>query len=83
MKKTKKNLLELEKNLFKPKKHYDYDDTKYEGIRDVRNLFNLSIDKNSCQPIKTVSNFDNENNYIEYESNGDKDKTSKKNYRIS
>ena len=83
MKKTKKNLLELEKNLFKPKKHYDYDDTEYEGIRDVRNLFNLSIDKNSCQPIKAVSDFDNKNNYIEYESKGDKDKTSKKKYRIS
>ena len=43
VKETEKNLLELEESLFKLKKYYDYDDTKYKGIRDVRNLFDPSI----------------------------------------
>ena len=34
-----------------------------------------SIDKDYYKPTKTVSNFDNNNNYIEYESKEDKDKT--------
>ena len=67
-----KNLLELEENLFKPKKYYDYDDTEYNGIRDVKDLFDLSIDKNYYKPIITNSDFNN--NYIQYESIGDKDK---------
>ena len=37
----KKSLLELEDNLFELKKYYDYGDTKYKGIRDVRNLLDL------------------------------------------
>ena len=39
IKKTEKNLLELEKSLYNLKKHYDYDDTEYQGIRDIGNLF--------------------------------------------
>ena len=39
IKEIEKNLLELEENLSEPKKYYDYDDAKYKGIRDVRNLF--------------------------------------------
>ena len=27
---------ELEENLFKPRKYYDYDDTEYKGIGDVK-----------------------------------------------
>ena len=27
------------------KKYYDYDGTEYKGIRDVKNLFDLSIDE--------------------------------------
>ena len=73
IKEIEKNLLELEKNLFKPKKYYDHVDIKYKGIRDVRNLFHLSIDEDYYDPKKTVSAFNN--NYIEYESKGDKDKT--------
>ena len=68
IKKIEKNLLELEKNLFKPTKCYNYDDTEYKGIRDVGNLFNPSIDKNYYKPIKTVSDFDKKIYYIEYES---------------
>ena len=43
IKMIEKNLLKLGKNLFKPKKYYDY--TEYKGIRDVRNLFYLSINE--------------------------------------
>ena len=68
----KKNLLELEKNLFKPKEYYDYDDIKYKGIRDVKKLFDLSIDEDYYKPIVTNDAFNS--NYIEYESKGDKDK---------
>ena len=65
--------LKLGKNLSKLKKYYDYDDIEYRGIRDVRNLFNLSIDKDYYKPIRTNSAFNG--NYIEYESKGDKNKT--------
>ena len=52
------------------KKYYDYDDIEYKGIRDVRNLFNLSIDVDYYKPIKTNDVFNS--NYIEYEGKGDK-----------
>ena len=56
IKEIEKNLLKLEKNLFKPKKYYD-DDIKYRGIRDVKNLFDLSIDEDYYKPIKTNDSF--------------------------
>ena len=68
-----KNLLELERNLFKPKKYYDSDDIEYKGIRDIENLFNLSIDEDYYKLIRTNNPFNS--NYIEYEGKGD--------YRIS
>ena len=66
------NLLKLEKNLFKQKKYYAYDDIKYKGIRSVRNLFDLSIDEDYYKPIITNGAFNN--NYIQYDSKGNKDK---------
>ena len=72
MKEIEENLLELEENLFKPKKYYDYDDTEYKGIRDVKDLFDLSIDEDYCKPIITNSAFNN--NCIQYESKGNKGK---------
>ena len=74
IKEIEKDILESEKSLAKPKKYHDYDDNKYRGIIDVRSLFNQSIDKNYYKPIKTISSFDNKNNYTEYENKGDKDK---------
>ena len=68
-----KNLPRLEKSLSKLKKYYDYDDIEYRGIRDVKNLFDLSIDEDYYKPIKTNDAFNS--NYIEYESKGDKNKT--------
>ena len=41
-------------------------------MTDVGNLFNQSTDKDCFKPIKTKNAFNG--NYIEYESNGDKDK---------
>ena len=70
IKEIEKNLLESEKNLFKPEKYYDYDDIKYKGIRDVGNLLDLSIDKDYNKPIRANSVFNS--NHIEYESKGDK-----------
>ena len=60
----KKSLLGLEKNLFKPKKYCNYDDTEYEWIGDVRNLFNPYNDKDYYKQLKTVSDFDNNNMMI-------------------
>ena len=71
IKEIEKSLLELEENLFKPKKYYDYDDTEYKGIRDVKDLFDLSIDEDYYKPIITNGAF---RNYIQYESEGDKGK---------
>ena len=73
-KRIEENLLELEKSLSKLKKYYDYDYIEYRRIKDVGNLFNQSIDKDYYKPIKTVNIFHKENNYIKYESNGDKNK---------
>ena len=74
IKEIEKNLFELEESLSRFRKYYDYDDTEYKGIRDVGNLFNQSVDKDYYKPIKPTKGFDNRNNYIEYESKGDKDK---------
>ena len=63
----------IEKNLSKLKKYHDYDDIEYRGIRDIKNLFYLSIDEDYYKPIKTNDAFNS--NYIEYESKGDKNKT--------
>ena len=68
----KKNLLELERNLFKTKKYYDYDDNEYKGISDVKDLFDLSIDEDYYKP--TITSGALNNNYSQYESIGNNDK---------
>ena len=55
------------------KRYYDYNDIECKGIRDLINLFNLSIDEDHCKVIKTNDAFNSK--YIEHESKGDKDKT--------
>ena len=54
------------------KKYYDYDYIEYEGIRNVKNIFDLSIDEDYYKSIRTKSAL---NGYIEYERKGDKDKS--------
>ena len=44
IKEIERNFIELEENLYKTKKYYDYDDIEYNGISDVKDLFDLSID---------------------------------------
>ena len=72
IKETDKNLTELEENLLNTNKYYDYDDIEYRGIRDVRDLFDLSISEDYYKPIIVKGAFNN--NYIQYERKGDKDK---------
>ena len=72
IKEIERNLTELEENLLKTSKYYDYDDIEYRGIRDVRDLFDLSIGEDYYKPIIANSAFNNNN--IQYESKGGKDK---------
>ena len=72
IKEIEKNLLKLEKNHFKLKRYYYDDDIEYRRIRDVKNLFDLSIDEDYYKLIITNSAFIS--SYIEYEIKGDKDK---------
>ena len=66
-----KELKKIKKSLENFKKYHDKDDQDYKGIRYIENLFN-KIDEDYYKPIKTKGAFNN--NYIEYESRGDKDK---------
>ena len=70
MKKTKKYLNKLEERIYKLNKYYDYDDVNYTGIKDIKDLFDLSISKYYYKPI--IVNIASDNNYIQYESKGDK-----------
>ena len=72
IKEIERNLTELEENLSKTKKYYDYDDIEYRGIRNVRNLFDLSIDEDYYKLIIAKSAFNG--SYIQYGSKGDKRK---------
>ena len=47
-------------------------------MKDIGSLLNQSTDKDYYKPIKTTIVFDNKNNYIEYESKGDKKNLSAK-----
>ena len=80
IKEIKQNLTELEKSIYNANKYHDYDDIEYYRIRDIENLFG-EINEVYYKPMKTIGSFDNKNNYIEYESKGDKDnKLSPKEY---
>ena len=63
-KKTKKYLNKLEERIYELNKYYGYDDVNYRGTRD------LSISEDYYKPIIVNSAFNN--NYIQYESKGDK-----------
>ena len=45
-----RNLTELEENFSKRRKYYDYDDIEYRVIKNVRDLFDLSIDEDYYKP---------------------------------
>ena len=52
-------------------KYCNNHDPDYKGIRSIENLFN-KIDEDYYKSVKTKDNFND--NYIEYENRGDKDK---------
>ena len=69
-KKTNKRLNDLEKKLIELKKYYDHDDDEYRGIKDIKDLFKLSIDEDYYKPVLFKSGYNN--NYVQYESKGDR-----------
>ena len=48
--KTSKYLDELDKRILKLDKYHDYDDYEYKGIKDIEDLFKISIDKDYYKP---------------------------------
>ena len=72
MKEIEKNIFELEKNLTRLKKYYDYDDIESKRISDVKNLFNQSTDEGYYKPIRTINDFGNKKNCIELKEIGTK-----------
>ena len=68
--KAKRYLDELDKKILKLDKYHYHDDFEHRRIKNIQNLFKLSIDKDHYKPI-LVKSGDN-NNYIQYESKGDK-----------
>ena len=69
-KKTNKRLINLEKKLLELRKYHDHDDNEYRGIRDIKDLFELSIDEDYYKPVLLKSGYNN--NYVQYESKGDR-----------
>ena len=69
-KKTNKYLDELDKKTLKLDKYHDHDDYEYKGIKNIKDLFKLSIDKDHYKPVLVKSGYNK--NYVRYESKGDK-----------
>ena len=64
--KTQKYLDELDKKILKlDRYHQDYDDSEYRGIKYLRDLFKLSINKYYYKPTLAKSGYNN--NYAQYE----------------
>ena len=70
LKKNNKYLDELNEKILKLEKYNRDDDYVYTGIRNVQDLFKLSIDKDYYKQKLVKSGYNN--NYIQYESKGDK-----------
>ena len=68
--KTNKYLDELDKKILKLEKYHNYDDNEYKGIKDIKDLFKLSIDKDHYKPVLVKSGYNN--NFVQCESKGDK-----------
>ena len=67
---TNKRLNELEKKLLELEKSRDHDDYEYKGIKDIKDLFKLSIDEDYYEPILVKSGYNKK--YAQYESKGDR-----------
>ena len=70
LKKASKYLDELDERITRLDKYHDYDDFEYKGIKDIENLFKISIDKGYYKPKLNKSGYNK--NYAQYESKGDK-----------
>ena len=68
--KTNKRFNELEEKLLELEKYRDHDDYEYKGIKDIKDLFKLSIDEDHYKPILVKSGYNK--NYAQYESKGDR-----------
>ena len=62
--------MDLEKKLLELKKYHDHDDNEYRGIKDIKDLFKLSIDEDYYKPVLLKSRYNS--NYIQYETKGDR-----------
>ena len=69
-KKPRKYLDELDEKIPKLDKYYHDDDFEFRGIRNIQDLFKLSIDEDYYKPTLVKSGYNN--NYIQYKSKGDK-----------
>ena len=70
LKKTSQYLDELDERITRLDKDHDYDHFEYKGIKDIENLFKISIDKDYYKPKLNKSGYNK--NYAQYESKGDK-----------
>ena len=68
LKKTSKYLDELDERITRLDKYHDYGDFEYKGIKDIENLFKISIDKDYYKPKLNKSGYNK--NYAQYESKG-------------
>ena len=68
--KPSKYLDELDKKILKLAEYRDYDDYEYKGIKNIKDLFKTSINKDHYKPKLVNSGYNN--NYVEYESRGDR-----------
>ena len=67
---TSKYLDELDEKILKLDEYRDYDDYQHKGIKNIKDLFKTSINKDHYK-LKLVNSGYN-NNYVEYESRGDR-----------
>ena len=65
-KNTNKYLDELHRKILKLEKYNDHDDYEYRGIKNIRNLLELSIEKDYYKPILVKSGYDG--HYVQFES---------------
>ena len=70
LKKTSKYLDELDEIITRLNEYHDYDDFEYKGIKDIENLFKISLDKDYYKPRLNKSGYNKD--YAQYESKGDK-----------
>ena len=68
-KRTNKYLDDLDKKIFQLEKYHDHDDHEYKGIKDIKDLFKPSVDKDYYKPVLVKSGHNK--NFVQYESKGD------------